>query len=89
MIQECGRNCVIYKYFNSKAVSDAIAFEMKNMEKREKGVPFMVRLSAKQRKALEELKAQGYSEAAVIRLALDKKLSEMSENGMLPKGVFR
>ena len=49
----------------------------------------MVRLSARQRKALEELKAQGYSEAAVIRLALDKKLSEMSENGMLPKGVFR
>ena len=59
------------------------------MEKRERGFPFMVRLSARQRKALEELKAQGYSEAAVIRLALDKKLSEMSESGVLSKGVFR
>lgn len=49
----------------------------------------MVRLSARQRKALEELKAQGYSEAAVVRLALDKKLSEMAESGALPKGVFR
>lgn len=80
----------MYKYFNGKALSDAIAFGMKSMQKnREKGFPFMVRLSAKQRKALEELKSQGYSEAAVIRLALDKKLGEMAENGVLPKGVFR
>ena len=58
------------------------------MEKREKGFPFMVRLSARQQKALKELKAQGYSEAAVVRLALDKKLVEMTEKGVLAKGVF-
>lgn len=46
-----------------------------------KMVPVMVRLSAAQKRDLDELKAQGYNIAGLVRVAVGQKLAEIKARG--------